>query len=64
MLVAGYQEVEAATRDFEALVALVRDERVEIDRVIGVTHERDGRVSVRQTGDHLGRRGAGSLSSL
>ena len=30
-----------------------------IEGVILVTHAKDGSVAVRQTGDHLGRKGAG-----
>ncbi len=59
VLVAGYGDVATATEDFERLVALVKDEEVEIEGVILVTHEADGSVSVRQTGDHLGRKGLG-----
>ena len=59
VLVAGYQDIATASGDFEALVALVKDKKVEIEGVILVTHDRDGNVSVRQTGDHLGRKGAG-----
>ena len=59
VLVAGYQDIELATRDFDALVALVNDKKVEIEGVILVSHAVDGSVSVQQTGDHLGRRGAG-----
>ena len=59
VLVAGYQDIEEATGDFEALVALVKAKRVSIDGVILVTHAQDGSVSVRQTGDDLGRKGAG-----
>jgi arylsulfatase A-like enzyme/uncharacterized membrane protein len=59
VLVAGYQDIESATADFESLVALVKDGQVEIEGVILVTHDEDGNVSVRQTGDHLGRKGAG-----
>ncbi len=59
VLVAGYQGIEEATRDFDALLAQVGDKRVEIEGVILVTHDEDGNVSVRQTGDHLGRKGAG-----
>ena len=59
VLVAGYQSVDAATKDFEALVARVKDTQVEIEGVILVTHDREGNVSVQQTGDHLGRKGAG-----
>ena len=59
VLVAGYQNIAEATEDFEALVALVKAKQVTIDGVILVTHAHDGSVSVRQTGDHLGRKGAG-----
>ena len=58
-LVAGYQEIDEATKDFESLVARVRDKRVSIEGVILVTHAQDGSVAVRQTGDNLGRKGLG-----
>ena len=59
VLVAGYQEIDEATKDFESLVALVRDKQVSIEGVILVTHAQDGSVAVRQTGDNLGRKGLG-----
>jgi arylsulfatase A-like enzyme/uncharacterized membrane protein len=59
VLVAGYQDVDAATQEFEVLAARVKDGGVEIEGMILVTHATDGSVSVRQTGDHLGRKGAG-----
>ena len=59
VLVAGYKSIDAATKDFEALVARVKDRQVEIEGVILVTHDNDGNVAVRQTGDQLGRKGAG-----
>jgi arylsulfatase A-like enzyme/uncharacterized membrane protein len=59
VLVAGYGEIEEATEDFESLVALVGEKRVLIEGVILVTHAQDGSVAVRQTGDHLGRKGLG-----
>ena len=59
VLVAGYQDIATATADFESLVAKVKDGAIEIEGVILVTHDHDGNVSVRQTGDHLGRKGAG-----
>jgi uncharacterized membrane protein len=57
VLVAGYQDIGTATADFESLVAQVKEKTVQIDGVILVTHDRKGNVSVRQTGDHLGRKG-------
>ena len=59
VLVAGYQDIDEATKDFEALVALVKAKQVSIDGVILVTHAQDGSVGVRQTGDDLGRKGVG-----
>ena len=59
LLVAGYEGIDKATKDFESLVALVRDKQVSIEGVILVTHAEDGAVSVRQTGDHRGRTGVG-----
>jgi arylsulfatase A-like enzyme/uncharacterized membrane protein len=59
VLVAGYKDIDAATEDFDGLVALVKDKKVEIEGVILVTHAEDGAVNVQQTGDHLGRKGMG-----
>ena len=59
VLVAGYQDIEEATKDFESLVALVKEKQVSIEGVILVTHAQDGSVGVRQTGDNLGRKGMG-----
>ena len=59
VLVAGYQGIEEATKDFEALVAAVKKKDVAVDGVILVTHAEDGSVAVRQTGDERGRKGAG-----
>jgi len=59
VLVAGYQDIETATEDFDRLVALVDEKKVEIEGVILVTHAKDGSVSVQQTGDHRGRKGLG-----
>ena len=62
VLVAGYQDIDEATKDFESLVALVRDKQVSIEGVILVTHAEDGSVAVRQTGDNLGRKGSGGAA--
>src|SRR5262245_14434916 len=59
VLVAGYQDIESATEDFDRLVALVDEKKVSIQGVILVTHAEDGSVSVQQTGNHRGRKGAG-----
>jgi arylsulfatase A-like enzyme/uncharacterized membrane protein len=57
ILVAGYQDIDTATEDFERLVAQVKDKQVKVEGVILVTHAEDGTVSVQQTADHRGRKG-------
>jgi arylsulfatase len=59
VIMAAYPSPGAAERDFDALVALVKDKTVRSEGVIRVEHAADGRVSVTQTGDHLGRKGMG-----
>ena len=59
VLVAGYQDVDVASSEFESLLALVKEKKIVIDGVILVTHAKDGTVAVRQTGDNLGRKGMG-----
>ncbi len=59
VLVAGYQNIEEATRDFESLVALVSEKEISIEGAILVTHDQEGNVAVRQTGDNRGRKGLG-----
>ena len=58
VLVAGYPEIGTATKDFDALIELVKAKKVRIEAAILVTHDTDGEVTVQQTGDHLGRKGA------
>ena len=62
VLVAGYQDIDEATKDFEALVELVKEKKVSIEGVILVTHDRGrqrrGAADRRQPGpegDGLGR---------
>jgi arylsulfatase len=59
VIMAGYQSVEAAQKDFDGLVQLVKDKKVHTEGVILVEHDADGQVKVSQTGDHLGRKGLG-----
>ncbi len=59
VLVAGYQDVDAASRDFDALMKAVKDKQVQVEGAILVTHDADGAVKVVQHGDHLGRKGLG-----
>ena len=59
VLVAGYPDIDSAQADFEVLIAAVSGRMVAIDGAILVTHDDDGSVAVRQTGDNLGRKGLG-----
>lgn len=59
LVLAAYQSVEAAQSDFEAIVELIEAKQVRTDGVILVERDDDGQVSVRNTGDKLGRKGAG-----
>ncbi len=59
VLVAGYRDIETAQTDFDALVKEVASKSVKIDGAILVTHDEEGNVSVVDTGNHLGRKGAG-----
>jgi uncharacterized membrane protein len=59
LIMAAYQGFGTAERDFDALVRLVRDKTVTSEGLILVEHDLKGKVSVTQTGDHLGRKGVG-----
>ena len=59
VIMAAYQDTGPAERDFDSLVQLVKDKAVRSEGVILVEHDLDGKVSVSQTGDHLGRKGLG-----
>ena len=59
LVMAAYQAVEPAQKDFDELLQLVKDKKVRTEGVILVEHDADGQVKVAQTGDHLGRKGMG-----
>jgi uncharacterized membrane protein len=59
VLVAAYGDVDAAATDFDGLMRIVEDKRVEIEGAILVTHGSDEDITVVQHGDHLGRKGLG-----
>src|SRR4249919_704016 len=59
VLVAVYQDIDTATKDFDDLMQIVGSKRVEIEGAILVTHAVGGDVTVVQHGDHLGRKGLG-----
>ncbi len=59
VLAAVYTDVSAAQKDFEGLVELVKNKKVKVEGVILVTKDAEGNITVANTGDHLGRKGAG-----
>ncbi|HEX5949563.1 MAG TPA: sulfatase-like hydrolase/transferase [Actinomycetota bacterium] len=59
LILAGYQTIEAAERDFDGLVELVKAKQVRTEGVILVLRDEDGEIRVTDTGDRLGRKGMG-----
>jgi uncharacterized membrane protein len=58
VVIAAYLIPDLAQQDFDGLVTLVADKRLTVEGVALVTNNADGNVSVSETGDHLGRKGA------
>jgi uncharacterized membrane protein len=59
LVLAAYQAIDAASSDFDRLVGLVAAKDVRSDGAVLVQRDDDGRVTVLNTGDKLGRKGAG-----
>jgi len=59
LLIAAYGAIPAATANFDRLAAQVKQGAIGSEGLILVSHDAQGQVSVRETGDHLGRRGMG-----
>ncbi len=59
IIMAVYPAAAAAERDFDALVALVKEKKVRTEGAILVERDAGGKVTVHQTGDRLGRKGLG-----
>jgi arylsulfatase len=57
VVIAAYLIPDLAQQDFDALVGLVKDKQLTVEGVALVTHDADGKVTVKETGDHLGRKG-------
>jgi uncharacterized membrane protein len=57
VVIAAYLVPDLAKNDFDALVQLVADKKLEVEGVALVTVDPDGNTTVDQTGDHLGRKG-------
>src|SRR5262245_47448865 len=59
VLVAGYQDYQSAQREFDTVVGLVKGKHVHAQGLILVAKDATGNITVVDTGDHLGRKGAG-----
>jgi uncharacterized membrane protein len=57
VIIAAYLIPDLAEKDFDALVRLVADKQLTVEGVALVTNDADGNVAVKETGDHLGRKG-------
>jgi len=58
VVVAGYQDNEAARRDFDALADRVKRKQVSLRGAVLVAKDAGGNATVVDTGNHLGRKGA------
>ena len=59
VIIAAYMATEPASKNFDQLVQLVKDKKIKCDGMILVQRDMQGNLSVSETGDHLGRKGAG-----
>jgi uncharacterized membrane protein len=57
VLIAVYLIPELAQQDYEKFVELASQGAISTDGVVLVTKDADGEVAVKETGDHMGRRG-------
>jgi uncharacterized membrane protein len=57
VVIAAYLIPDLAENDFDALVKLVEDKQLQVEGVALVTVDADGTPEVKETGDHLGRKG-------
>ena len=57
VLIAVYLFEDLAEKDFDAVLKLAEDETITVEGVVLVQKDADGEVHVKETGDHLGRKG-------
>jgi len=57
VVIAAYLIPDLAQQDFDALVGLVKDKQLTVEGVALVTNDSSGNVTIKETGDHLGRKG-------
>ena len=58
VLIAAYLFEDLAEKDFDAVLKLAEAKTITVEGVALVQKDPDGEVHVKQTGDHLGRKGA------
>ncbi|MBE2224998.1 MAG: DUF1269 domain-containing protein, partial [Anaerolineae bacterium] len=59
VIIAGYQDLDLASANFDELTKLAKSKQIKTDGMILVQKDKDGKVSIAETGDHLGRKGMG-----
>jgi uncharacterized membrane protein len=57
VLIAVYLIPDLAQQDFDAFVQRAGEKTISADGIVLVTKDADGEVQVKETGDHLGRKG-------
>ena len=58
VLIAAYLFEDLAKQDFDAVLKLAEDKAIMVEGVVLVQKNEAGEVNVKETGDHLGRKGA------
>jgi arylsulfatase len=58
VLIAAYLFEDLAKKDFDAVLKLAEDKTITVEGVVLVQKDDKGEVAVKETGDHLGRKGA------
>ena len=58
VLIAVYLIPDLAQQDFDTYVELAKQGTITTDGIVLVTKDADGEVAVKETGDHLGKKGA------
>src|SRR5678815_1800896 len=58
VLIAAYLYEDLAKQDFDAVLKLAEDKAITVEGVVLVQKDEAGEVNVKETGDHLGRKGA------
>src|SRR6267378_7731330 len=58
VVIAAYLFEDLAEKDFDAVLKLAEDKTITVEGVVLVQKDADGEVHVKETGDHLGKKGA------